>query len=148
MKSEQQIILAATNAIHFYRAAKRCDDPRLLPIGIPAIVCGTFSIELSLKSMLYDLGINPKGHSLVKLFNMLPENLKHEIEVSVSRVWPDYQEQFKNCDMAFVNWRYAHESKEELNINSKFVIMFAENCCRIVMRELGINSNVELADIE
>lgn len=145
--NDGRIFHAATNAIYFYSAAKRCNLKGMIPLGTPSIICGAFSVELAIKSLLYKKGIEVKGHHLLKLLQKLPEEIQEEIYDRLGKDWGDFEAQLANCDKAFVNWRYAHETTEDLNINSKFLVLFAEICCDIVMRELDIKSNVTLNDM-
>lgn len=74
--TEQQIFHAATNALSFYRAAKRCNLEGMIPIGTPSIINGSFSVELALKVVLYSDGIVCKGHHLLELMEKLPSEIR------------------------------------------------------------------------
>ena len=145
--NDERIFHAATNAITFYSAAKRCNMEGMLPLSTPSIICGAFSVELAIKSLLYKNGIETKGHQLLKLLQQLPTETQKEIYEGLEKEWVDFEAQLANCDKAFVDWRYAHETTSDLNINSNFLVLLAEVCCKIVMRELGIRSNVSLNDM-
>lgn len=145
--TEQQIFHAATNAISFYTAAKRCNLKGMIPIGTPSIINGSFSVELALKAILYSDGVDCKGHHLLALMKKLPSEICIEIQNYLAEDWPDYEQQLKNCDKAFVDWRYVHEIDKELNINTNFLILLSEICCRIMMEKIGMTSNVELQDM-
>ncbi|EAQ32291.1 HEPN domain-containing protein [Idiomarina baltica] len=145
--TEEQTFVAASNAMSFYAAAKRCSLKGMIPLGTPSVICGAFSVELSMKSLLYKNGVESKGHHLLKLMRKLSPEIQNEIRDGLGKKWPDFEEQLENCDKAFVDWRYAHETTQDLNINSNFLILLAEICCKIVMRELDINSNFELQNL-
>lgn len=145
--TEQQIYHAATNALSFYAAAKRCNINGMVPIGTPSIINASFSVELALKVILYSDGVDCKGHHLLALMEKLPSEICIEIQNYLAVKWPDYEQQLKNCDKAFVDWRYVHQIDRELNINIKFLIFLSEICCRIMMEQIGYTSNVELQDM-
>lgn len=145
--TNEQTFHAATNALAFYRAAKRCNLEGMISVGIPSIVCGAFSVELALKAILYNEGVDCKGHHLLTLMNKLPAEVRNEIQKSLAQEWPDYDQQLKNCDRAFVDWRYVHEVDRELNINVNFLILLSELSCRAMMERIGITSNVTLHEM-
>ena len=119
----------------------------MISIGIPSIICGAFSVELALKAILYNEGVDCKGHPLLALMNKLPAKVQNEIQMSLAKEWPDYDQQLKNCDKAFVDWRYVHEIDRELNINVNFLLLLSELCCRVMMERIGITSNVTLQEM-
>ncbi|WP_298445315.1 hypothetical protein [uncultured Ferrimonas sp.] len=145
--NQQQIFIAASNAIDFYRMAKRGMLAGMINIGTPAIVCSEFSAELAMKAIIYSEGSKCRGHKLIPLMNRLPKDVQSEIEDELSSEWPDYKAQLENCDNAFVDWRYLHEVENELFINAKFLLLFSEICCKIAMKRLEIKSNIPIEDI-
>lgn len=145
--TDEQTFHAATNALAFYRAAKRCNLEGMISIGIPSIICGAFSVELALKAILYSDGVDCKGHHLLTLLNKLPVDILNKILKPLAKDWPDYDHQLKNCDKAFVDWRYVHEIDRDLNINVNFLIFLSELCCRVLMEKVGMKSNVTLQEM-
>lgn len=97
------------------------------------IVCLAFSLELYIKDLLSKAkGKAPREHSILKLFNKLPENIRQEIFAhdsmsqnpfntrgdlfSPKRFTSEYSaydrfiDQIKAISDGFVKWRYSYES--------------------------------------
>ncbi len=99
---------------------------------IPMLVNGAFSVEITLKAILYKNGIEyEKEHNLLNLFNMIPDSLKLEIMGHVREEAPDYEEieQFAEelmlSSYAFEDWRYPCEDGPAPAINTRFLSALA-----------------------
>ena len=80
------------NGLSFMESSWRCfgkeengeyriiDKGKLCQLTVPAVVNAAFACEMFLKALLMKYGISySKEHSLVKLFDLLPSNVKKEI---------------------------------------------------------------------
>lgn len=108
----------------------------------PFIVNTVFSIELYMKTIHKINGKDIRGHDLIKLYAILPDNTKNIIRETGKYISPLYKlekpedisiylESFKK---AFEEWRYRYEY-EKLSIdiqNLRFTMrVFFESCLRI-----------------
>ncbi|MBI3894514.1 MAG: hypothetical protein HY313_01145 [Acidobacteria bacterium] len=110
---------------------------------VPFVVNSAFSIELYLKTLLNLHGVAARGHSLLNLYDALPEEARgavfdaakrhaHEYQVKVST-----QEEFRGfvaeLDTAFVEWRYCYETGHAGIINiwpTILVMKAAHEACK------------------
>ena len=112
----------------------------VLPIGVNF----AFASEVFLKCILKHNGISyDKEHELIKLFNLLPEDIKNPIQNFLELGYSGFSKEyvkikyFDNINKAFVNWRYAYErdfSKcKTMDFQIGFLITFSdilrEVCC-------------------
>jgi len=126
-----------------------CDEMLLL---IPRIVNGAFSIELTLKAILTELGITyAKEHNLKVLFEKLPLSIQDQIWNCISEKNPFFTDKSECEDElllisnAFVQWRYSFEGSKLPAINVSFISVFA-NAVIHTMFKLGYN--VCLVEVE
>lgn len=148
-------ILAESNAAFFDQAQKLGGKPQAsakafasLPAMSPGIVCLAFAVELYIKDLHFALkGKAPRGHSILKLFEKLPDNARQEIFVhnsisgnpfvgrgsvfSVKKFTRDYTaydgfiEKIEEISNGFEKWRYSYESKS-LKYEEWFALAFIE----------------------
>lgn len=107
----EQIKICRDGAYQFLDLAKKgCTDTNEYMLYMYAVTANVvFSCELSLKSILFDSGIqkNIKTHEIKKLFNLLPENIKGEIRKQYSgkekldKLLSEINNQFVDCRYAF-----------------------------------------------
>jgi hypothetical protein len=115
----------------------------------PSIVCLAFSIELYIKDIYDAIKAEPiRSHSILKLFENLPENIQVEIfshgEIGTQNPWVVFGSPFApKCSRnnigitdlfiyeinaisdAFTEWRYSHEGKRAmLHYNTGFALSF------------------------
>ena len=99
----------------------------------PAIVCLSLSCEVYIKTLLMYYNVSlPKIHTLDKLFNKLPKDLKEKIKI-VSDIDEIFIERFSRT---FVTRRYFYENNESityLNIGNLKIL-------RDVLREESCNT--------
>jgi hypothetical protein len=100
-------------AFVFFLAGLRCDaDVEISPkvnesLPVPAIVCYAFVIELYLKIISGINNNNPiKEHSLVKLFDSLPEEFQQKIAEKLKMNISNFHDELEKLSNAFVDWRY------------------------------------------
>ncbi len=127
--NEHQLLLAKVQSQQFQAAFERCwnlerkyDVAPNFILGMPALICAAFGIEVGLKALLASFGVEQqREHNLRKLLNALPANVRSEIVADVTFSYPDYEVQLSNAERAFVVWRYFYESKEQIEVNILFV---------------------------
>ena len=82
-------------------------------VNVPAIVNGSFAIELYLKSMIkIKKSKMTKTHSIKKLFDMLEKDAKKSVVDKITKgknLDFTFQESIAALDDAFSFWRYIHE---------------------------------------
>ena len=109
----------------FLMGYKRCnpeeefDDSTKL--GLPAIVCGAFAVEVAMKALLELHGKPSKGHDLIKLYNKLPAHLQMQIRDGTCLSENDFLHELANAKSAFEDWRYFYEDKNFLIVNVDFL---------------------------
>ena len=125
----------------FYEAYIRCTEGKnietignttiLHVVNVPAIVNGSFAIELYLKSMIEKKNI--KDHNLYFLFNCLDESMKskiiREIEPQLINERLKFDEALMKISDSFIYWRYIYEKDNfgiGLNITLKLLNIFIE----------------------
>lgn len=125
-----QLISIVDIADDFYEAYRRCEEwknERIDEFGrhtadvvnIPAIVNGTFALELYLKSFISGCQIEPKklGHNIPTIFSKLEPDLQQQIRRDVEpklKSWMQtFDEAINGIGDGFEYWRYIHE-KEDL----------------------------------
>ena len=132
------------NAYIFLEQLNReCEDKMLL--YIPILVNGAFSIEITLKAILFKKGIEyGKEHNLLILFEMLPNAIQDEIWSHLAEKAPEYADQQRRTDEltlisnAFVDYRYVFEGKPVPVFDMRFLSAFA-NAAICTMFSLGYN---------
>jgi len=108
-KAAQEYHLACTILIE--RSSAIFEGKNTLLIN-PSSMVGAFACELYFKTILMSYGIHKTGHSLMKLFNELPENEKQAILDFFSSEDYNTDNTLRNLDEvseAFVEIRYSHE---------------------------------------
>ena len=112
---------------------------------IPIFVNGAFSIEITLKAILFKQGIEyGKEHNLFILFEMLPEAIQNEIWSHLAEKAPEYANQQRRTDElmlisnTFVDYRYVFEGKTVPAVDTRFLSAFA-NAAIWTMFSLGYN---------
>lgn len=130
--------------INLERLSRECEDEMLL--YIPMLVNGAFSIEITLKAILFKQGIEyGKEHNLFILFEMLPEAIQDKIWSYLTEKAPEYADQKRRTDElilisnAFVDYRYFFEGKTVPAFDLRFLSVFA-NAAICTMFSLGYNS--------
>lgn len=94
-------------ATAFFLAGERCaPDLKFGRYGVhsvdaPRIVCYALSVEIALKLMLSFFGKAVSDHSLVRLFEKLPEEVRGNL--------PTLDFHANEMDRYFVGWRYPYE---------------------------------------
>lgn len=110
---------------------------------VPFVVNSAFSIELYLKTLLTLHSIAARGHSLLSLYDTLPEGARRVMFDAAKRHAHDYQvevsteAQFRGfvaeLDTAFVEWRYCYEKGHTGLINiwpTILVMKAAHEACK------------------
>lgn len=122
---------------------RECPDKMLL--YIPMLVNGAFSIEITIKAILFKRGIEyGKEHNLLILFEMLPKSIQDEIWSHLAEKAPEYADQKRRTDEltlisnAFVDYRYIFEGKNVPAFDVRFLSAFA-NATILTMFALGYN---------
>jgi len=122
---------------------QKCEDQMLL--YIPMLVNGAFSIEVTLKAILFKQGIKyGREHNLFVLFEMLPEAIQNEIWGHLAEKAPEYADQKRRTDElmlisnAFIDYRYVFEDKTVPAFDARFLSAFA-NAAIWTMFSLGYN---------
>ena len=105
----------------FYDAYKRCREDKNIRkteygyissvVNVPAIVNGSFALELYLKSMIKN-DVIIKEHGLKVLFGMLDCDLSNDIREEVNKKIDNqcsFDEMLDGIDDSFLYWRYIHE---------------------------------------
>ena len=126
----------------FLLAALRCDEPRVLDIGVvqrlmvPVIVNASFACELFLKSILIGNGLPPHKHELNILFDRLPKDTQDIIVNSVPEY--DFGEEVEKISCAFTEWRYIYEIEfHSINIDFLFKLAYAlRNTARLELEKM------------
>tara|TARA_R100000005_G_scaffold96726_1_gene86832 strand:- start:18068 stop:18553 length:486 start_codon:yes stop_codon:yes gene_type:complete len=132
----------------FFNAYKVLKNHNELIVG-PSVVCLAFSLELYFKELHSVLkGKAPRGHDIIKLFEMLPSQIKQEIFAHDSirqnpfntrgnifspklydKAYTPYDrfvDQIKTISNGFKEWRYAHE-KQILKYEESFALALIES---------------------
>ena len=122
---------------------REVEDKMLL--WIPMLVNGAFSIEITLKAILFKRGIEyGKEHNLLILFEMLPKSIQDEIWSHLAEKAPEYADPKRRTDElilisnAFVDYRYVFEGKVVPAFDMRFLSAFA-NAAICTMFSLGYN---------
>lgn len=134
------------NGISFMEAAWRCygkedngeykiiDDGRICQLTAPTVVNAAFACEMFFKSLLKHNGIAfPKKHSLVDLFDMLPNDAKSKI----SRFCGDKDDETKLRSTLlihandFVDIRYYVENNDWGRMSPTYMVSLAYNLSEI-----------------
>lgn len=109
---------------------REVEDKMLL--WIPMLVNGAFSIEITLKAILFKRGIEyGKEHNLLILFEMLPKSIQDEIWSHLAEKAPEYADPKRRTDElilisnAFVDYRYVFEGKVVPAFDMRFLSAFA-----------------------
>jgi hypothetical protein len=110
--------------------------------SVTFVVNAAFAIEMYLKTLHALLGKKVGGHSLLKLYDDLPEGAQGEF----ARLMPARERQFNlktpgtfrayltGLDTAFVNWRYVYERDYSGSIDfahTMCVMATSEDVCRL-----------------
>ncbi|MBP5606064.1 MAG: HEPN domain-containing protein [Ruminiclostridium sp.] len=118
------------------------DDP--LMFFVPKIVNGAFAVEVILKAILTEQGIDyDKEHNLKVLFDKLPQNLQEEFWEYLCSKKPEYTDVEKRdkelviMSDAFIKWRYSFEDGAPA-FDENFLAAFA-NAAIYMMFHLGYN---------
>jgi hypothetical protein len=77
---------------------------------IPSIVCLSFAIELSIKSILFAEGNPSKGHNLKDLFEKLIASTQAKVIQQMGICDTDFRTNLLDVANAFAEWRYIYES--------------------------------------
>ena len=103
----------------------------VLPTMGISIVCLAFSVELYIKDVHYALkGKSPLGHHILKLFEMLPEQVQQDIFThhSINKYgwnFEEFKQEIKEISDGFEKWRYSYETTTLL-YNIYFALVFIE----------------------
>lgn len=144
-----RIRMQADDFFKAYEVLEENYQSATLAVMGPSIVCLAFSIELYIKDVYDAIKEEPlRSHSILKLFEKLPENIQIEIfshgEIGTENPWVVFGSPFApKCSRnnigitdlfiyeiqaisnAFTDWRYSHEGKRaSLNYNSGFALSF------------------------
>ena len=89
---------------------------------IPAIAFYAFSLEVYLKFLLLIFNeINSKKHDISKLYEMLDQNIKFQIENKIGYNHDTFKSNLKIFKNAFIEWRYFYEERDPKIVNLDFV---------------------------
>lgn len=119
--------------------------PFEIMIDVPVIVNGCFSIELSIKALLINSGIQyDKEHNIYILFSLLPDSIQFEVLDYLLTKAPEYREEGKVLDElllisnAFVDWRYSFEGTLAPAVDSRFISAFANALCWTLLAHYNV----------
>ena len=102
----------------FYEAYKRClmSNQNNKIVAVPAFANGLFACELYFKYLINDkvkeLKKNER-HNLSKLYALLDEDIKNEIESVKSNSIYAFEQQLNKIEDGFIIWRYCFEDDNE-----------------------------------
>lgn len=115
-------------ADEYYRTSQLCisDDNEY---WIPCITSLALACEIYMKAIILLNGEIKleKSHSLVKLFNSLPDQYKKTVKELLNINEEAFNNNLHNVDKSFVKWRYVYE-RGELSLK----IGFLGPLCRIL----------------
>lgn len=118
--------MALSVADSFCLTAERCNEQEYIGnhfiwLPVPAIVNYAFACEVYMKALLMKTGTKEiKGHNLLDLFDMLPNNIQMNIQQTIDCSKSPFREMLKNTSDLFEECRYIYEYKS-LHINLKFL---------------------------
>ena len=127
MPYDPNLISNTNNANSFLYAAERCFEQRpmsdntIQALLIPAVVCTTFAIELTLKAVTTIEGKDSKGHNLYDLYEKLSGDSQSALQKSLSLTDADLRKEITKVANAFVDWRYIYESQTEVYLDIDFI---------------------------
>ena len=133
-----------------YIALEQIGDPADAPmlLFVPRIVNGAFAVEITLKAILTEQGINyDKEHNLKVLFDKLPRNIQNEFWEFLCSKKPEYSDVEKRdkelviMSDAFIKWRYSFEGGAPA-FDENFLSAFA-NAAIYMMFHLGYNAFIQ-----
>ena len=130
----------------FYEAYKRCREAKPIVdslngktrgtvVNVPAIVNGTFALELYLKSFIIPYQIEPKklGHNISKIYSKLEpklqQQIRNEIEPKLKGWDQTFDEAIDGIGNGFEYWRYIHEKDDlgyGLNMSLNILPLFLD----------------------
>lgn len=138
----------------FYAAYLRCREGKNIfdnghgtirsdVVNVPAIVNGTFAIELYLKSLSHGGGeeLRRMKHSIRKLFSTLDSDYQLRIRSEVEKELPSnytFEKGLKIINNSFTFWRYIHEKPDfgyGLNVTLIVLSPFLEVIRRIAREQ-------------
>lgn len=138
----RQALSFCTTAAHLYERDLRRPPANGLSVA-PFVVNSAFAIELYLKTLHQLEGAPVRGHSLLQLYDGLPDDSRQNI-VDIARIHgPSYQvavadgdvfRQFvAELDNAFTDWRYCYETGQTgtVHLQPAILVMKAlDEACR------------------
>jgi hypothetical protein len=119
-------------AVRAYKGYAPSGQP-LLTLPIPLVVCYAFASEVNLKLILLKSGKKVRGHKLKSLYELLPLEIKDEVESKVKIGSIVFYKELARISDAFVDWRYIYES-DNRSLNLIFIGQFATEIQRIALR--------------
>ena len=137
----------------FFKAAERCFGEKngnsfttikgtekgieILQLAAPTVVNAAFACELFFKSLLLknrtDIPKRRKGHNLLELYKLLPNDIQHDI-IKVcfnGDSKSKFEAYLNNHAEDFVNIRYFIENKGFSNMSPMFMYTFSFNLMQI-----------------
>ena len=123
---------AKNSSKSFHKAFHRAMEPR--PTGpnqfemlaVPGVVCAAFAIELGLKALVLQKGVQAKGHDLEKLFSKLEPAQQTALIKAVGIAESDFNKELKATANAFIDWRYIYEAPGSVSANLDFLRRLSE----------------------
>ena len=128
-------------ANYYYIAYTRCMEQRPIDfktfqmLPIPAITCIAFSCEVYLKTIIFYFGPSiPKTHDLKRLFYLLPEDIRDNIQKAYNNP-SKFANDLDDTKEYFVTSRYLYE-KESWRFNIDFIVWFRKKLREVVNNQI------------
>lgn len=123
----------------FLRAAERCLEERQIAnekpefLGVPAVVCLAFSIEVGFKTLLNLQGKSKRGHKLFKLYENLSPCVQKRLMFNTALPKEEFEKNLGLINTAFEDWRYIYEDIDRRSISIQFLIMLAHATQTVIL---------------
>lgn len=149
------LVHQAKSFYNAYIALEQIGDPVDSPmlLLVPRLVNGAFAVEVTLKAILTEQGIDyAKEHNIKVLFDLLPKDIQNDFWDFLTSKKPEYADTQKRekelviMSDAFVKWRYCFESNNPPAFDSNFLSAFA-NAAIYMMFHLGYNVSFQPVDL-
>lgn len=107
----------------FEMATRLLHETKSSELTVPFIVNGCFCIELLLKALLIKSTTIKSSHELIKLYQLLPD----EVKSSLSKRYYDLnfdtlESALLNLNNTFVEWRYMHEKTDTSIVSTRIIL--------------------------
>ena len=142
MNKADKLKLMSNTANCYYIAYTRCMEQRPIDfktfqmLPIPALTCLAFSCEVYLKTLLLYFGSSiPNTHDLQKLFDLLPENIRDDIQKAYNNP-SKFTNDLDDIKEYFLTSRYLYE-EEAGNFSFVFILWLCEKLKEVVDNQIN-----------